>query len=58
MSKKHAEVTFIGANVWEREEAKVAPFVKEMGEKMTYRVAMDNKSKAEEGAMATTWMPS
>lgn len=46
----------IGQNVWEKDEAAVAPFVKQMGDKMTYRVALDDKSKDEEGAMATTWM--
>ena len=56
LSKKHPEVVFIGADVFERDESKVEPFVKEMGEKMTYRVALDNKAKDKEGAMATTWM--
>jgi len=56
LSKKHAEVTFIGADVWERDEKLVEPFVKEMGEKMTYRVALDNKAKEEKGAMAAGWM--
>lgn len=46
----------IGQNVWEEEEDGVAPFVKKMGDKMTYRVATDNKSKIEKGAMAETWM--
>ncbi len=46
----------IGQDVWEQDEAKVAPFLKEMGEKMTYRVALDDKSKSQKGAMADTWM--
>jgi thiol-disulfide isomerase/thioredoxin len=46
----------IGQDCFERDEAKVAPFVKDMGEKMTYRVALDDKSSDKEGAMATTWM--
>lgn len=46
----------IGQNVWEEEEDGVAPFVKKMGDKMTYRVALDDKSKIEKGAMAETWM--
>jgi thiol-disulfide isomerase/thioredoxin len=46
----------IGQDVWERDESAVEPFVKKMGDKMTYRVAMDDKSKSEQGAMAETWM--
>lgn len=56
LSKKYTDVTFVGADVWERDESKVEPFIKEMGEKMTYRVALDNKEKDKEGAMAATWM--
>jgi thiol-disulfide isomerase/thioredoxin len=46
----------IGQDVWERDESLVEPFVKKMGEKMTYRVTLDDKSKDEDGAMAETWM--
>lgn len=45
----------IGQDVWERDETKVEPFVKKMGDKMTYRVALDDKP-GEEGSMAQTWM--
>jgi thiol-disulfide isomerase/thioredoxin len=51
--------TFIGQDVWETDESLVEPFVKSMGEKMTYRVAMDDKSVTEgptKGAMAINWM--
>jgi hypothetical protein len=34
----------------------VAPFVKKMGDKMTYRVALDDKAGAKQGQMAKTWM--
>jgi thiol-disulfide isomerase/thioredoxin len=50
------KVTVIGQDVWEQDESAVAPFVKKMGSNMTYRVALDDKSKDEKGAMATTWM--
>ena len=53
---KEKGVVFIGQNCWEREEAKVKPFVKEMGEKMSYRVAMDDKKSVEKGFMAVNWM--
>ena len=49
-------VVVIGQDVWEQDDSLVAPFVKKMGDKMTYRVAMDDKSQDKEGAMATTWM--
>jgi thiol-disulfide isomerase/thioredoxin len=46
----------IGQNVWERDEAKVKPFLENMADKMTYRVAMDDKSDGGKGRMAETWM--
>lgn len=47
----------IGQDCWERDEAKVEPFLKEMGDKMTYRVALDLKKDAtDRGRMAETWM--
>jgi hypothetical protein len=41
---------------WERDESLVAPFVKKMGDKMTYRVALDDKTSNKKGQMAQTWM--
>ena len=47
----------IGQDVFERDESLVAPFVKKMGDKMTYRVALDLKTdKEDKGRMAETWM--
>ncbi|HWV99581.1 MAG TPA: redoxin family protein [Candidatus Acidoferrum sp.] len=46
----------IGQNCWERDESLVAPFVKDMGKRMTYRVALDDKRHSEKGTMAETWM--
>jgi thiol-disulfide isomerase/thioredoxin/ribosomal protein S20 len=46
----------IGQDCWEDDESKVAPFIKTMGDKMTYRVALDNKEGSEKGKMAETWM--
>jgi thiol-disulfide isomerase/thioredoxin len=46
----------IGQNVWETSEAAVEPFVKKMGDKMTYRVALDDKSNGGKGRMAATWL--
>ena len=41
---------------FEENEDCVTAFVKKMGDKMTYRVALDDKSTDDKGAMATTWM--
>ena len=46
----------VGQDCWERDEALVEPFVKNMGEKMTYRVALDDKTTSQKGTMAETWM--
>jgi len=53
---KDKGVVVIGQDCWEQDEGEVAPFVKKMGTNMTYRVALDDKSKIEKGAMAITWM--
>ncbi len=46
----------IGVDCWERDESLVAPFVKKMGDQMTYRVVLDDKTENKEGKMAETWM--
>jgi len=59
LQKKHKDVTMIGVAVWERNPDSVKPFVKSMGEKMDYRVAMDDVpagGEPGEGAMAKAWM--
>jgi thiol-disulfide isomerase/thioredoxin len=53
---KDQGVVVIGQDVWEQDDSAAAPFVKKMGDKMTYRVALDDKSQDKDGAMATTWM--
>jgi thiol-disulfide isomerase/thioredoxin len=53
---KDKGLVVIGQDVWETDESKVKPFVEKMGDKMTYRVALDDKSEKEKGAMAETWM--
>jgi hypothetical protein len=55
---KDKGLVVIGQDCWERDTSLVAPFIKKMGDKMTYRVALDlvpggGKSK---GKMAETWM--
>ncbi|WP_337177774.1 TlpA disulfide reductase family protein [Paludisphaera sp.] len=59
LQKKHKDVKFIGVSVWEQDQEAIAPFVKEMGDKMDYRVAVDSipeGKEADDGAMATNWM--
>ena len=59
LQKKHPEVNFIGVSVWEQDQSQVKPFVEKMGDKMSYRVAMDSVPKGgngNEGAMAKGWM--
>ena len=53
---KDKGLVVIGQDCWERDDNLVAPFVKSMGEKMTYRVALDDKEGNEKGRMAETWM--
>lgn len=56
---KDKGVTFIGVSVWEESQDGVEPFVKEMGDEMDYRVAMDQVPEGkpgDEGAMASKWM--
>jgi thiol-disulfide isomerase/thioredoxin len=55
MAHQFTNVTFIGMDVWENgsdQEATVAKFVKNMGEKMDYHVAMDTTNTF----MADNWM--
>ena len=42
LQKKYSDVTFIGMDCWEQEPDNVPDFVKKMGDKMDYRVAMDD----------------
>jgi thiol-disulfide isomerase/thioredoxin len=46
----------IGQDCYERDETLVEPFVKKMGDQMTYRVALDDKTTDKKGRMAKTWM--
>jgi len=46
----------IGQDCWERDDGLVAPFIEKMGDKMTYRVALDDKESDKKGKMAQTWM--
>jgi thiol-disulfide isomerase/thioredoxin len=52
---KDKGLTFIGQDCLDDDPKRVAAFVKQMGDKMTYRVAIDAKSHGQ-GKMWDTWM--
>ena len=52
---KDQGVTVIGVSIDEEADA-VPKFVKKMGDQMDYRVALDDRSKAKDGAMNAAWM--
>jgi thiol-disulfide isomerase/thioredoxin len=58
LSKKFKDqgVIAIGQNMAEPDDSGVAAFVKKMGDQMTYRVALDDKSQETNGFMAVNWM--
>jgi len=55
---KDRGLTVIGQDVWERKIEGVAPFLKKMSDRMTYRIALDLVPEGEKtpGKMADTWM--
>lgn len=59
LQKQYKDVSFIGVAILEEDQAKVAEFVEEMGDKMDYRVALDlvpEDADGDEGAMVKGWM--
>jgi thiol-disulfide isomerase/thioredoxin len=56
LQEEYKDVTFIGQDCWEQEQTGVPDFVKDMGDKMNYRVALDDVKTNDKGTMATTWM--
>ena len=52
---KDRNLIVIGQDCSESNEKKVAPFVKKMGAKMTYRVALDDMEGSKYGKMTDTW---
>jgi len=52
---KERGLVVIGQDCFEQDDTLVAPFVEKMGDKMTYRVALDDKGDGK-GKMAETWM--
>lgn len=59
LQKKYPQVKFVGVSVWEQNQSAVKPFVRQMGDKMAYCVAMDSVpvgKTGNDGVMARTWM--
>ncbi len=60
LQAKHKNVVFIGIDVLENAEDEVKAFVKKMGDKMNYRVAIDKPDPLADdeakGVMAKTWL--
>src|SRR5205807_3002075 len=60
LQKKYRDrVKFIGVSVFEHDAKGVEPFVKEMGDKMDYSVALDDVPEGktpDQGKMAEAWM--
>lgn len=52
---KGKNVVAIGVDIWDADDS-VAPFVKKLGDQMTYRVALDDKSADPDGFMTTHWL--
>jgi thiol-disulfide isomerase/thioredoxin len=46
----------IGQSCWEHDQSEVEPFIKSMGGKMTFPMALDDKQGSERGKMSDTWM--
>ena len=53
---KDKNLVVIGQDCWEDDDDLVAPFIKKMGDKMTYRVALDDKEGSVKGKMSDHWM--
>lgn len=53
---KDKNLVVIGQDCSEKNDALVKPFVKDMGDKMTYRVALDDKRENKSGKMYDSWM--
>ena len=45
---KDKDLVVIGQDCWEQDDSLVAPFVKKMGDKMTYRGALDDKTEKDD----------
>lgn len=56
LQARYKDVIVIGQNVWDRNSTDVEALVALMGNKMDYRVALDDVTTDRRGVMARTWM--
>ncbi|HLQ43732.1 MAG TPA: TlpA disulfide reductase family protein, partial [Planctomycetaceae bacterium] len=59
LQKQYPDVTFIGVNVLEDDDAPAENFLREKGDAIGYRIARDDiapGASAEDGAMSQTWL--
>lgn len=56
LQKKFPDVVFIGQDCLEEDPSQVSAFVQQMGDQMSYRVALDDISDGGGGKMAQTWL--
>lgn len=59
LANKHKDIRFIGVAVKQFDVAQLDPFLKRMGDRMNYEVALDDVptgSDPDDGAMVTTWL--
>lgn len=58
LAKEYPQMRFVGVAIAEMDTKHVAPFVKRMGSKMNYNVAIDKQQSAtaREGYMSTYWL--
>ena len=56
LQARYPDVVFIGQDCFEESQAGVPAFVRSMGDKMSYRVALDDVSAMKDGRMAGTWL--
>ena len=56
LQAKFKDVVIIGQDCMEKKPEAVSDFVKKMGDKMNYRVALDETSKEKDGVMVKTWL--
>ena len=59
LQKANPKVVFLWVDVWDKDQEAVKAFVKRMGDKMSFAVALDSGCDEEgTGVMAKTWLPS
>lgn len=53
---KDKGLVVIGLNCWEREEGQVEPFLRQFGDRLSFRIALDDQTDSRFGKMVETWV--